>query len=136
MKRSTIAKKSKLSISKIQRQIWDECRRVLKKTKCKPDGSISCYTCDSPNLEGSNCQLGHVPYPKSVLGAYLKYDFRVLEWQCISCNIHRGGMGATAYQKMLKEKGKKFMEQLEKDRQVTVKAIDHYITILEEYKNL
>ncbi len=52
------------------------------------------------------------------------------------CNIHGGGMGGVAYQKMLKEKGKKFMEQLEKDRQITVKAMDHYITILEQYKSL
>lgn len=136
MKKTRLRAKSKDSIKKIQDKIWTECRRIAKTTKCNPDGSISCYTCPATNLEGSNCQLGHVPYPKSILSAFLKYDFRILEWQCMRCNIHGGGMGGVAYQKMLKEKGKKFMEQLEKDRQITVKAMDHYIIILEQYKSL
>jgi hypothetical protein len=37
---------------------------------------------------------------------------------------------------MLEEKGKKFMDKLEQDKQVTVKAIDHYIITLEQYKKL
>ena len=75
-------------------------------------------------------------WAKASLGAYLKYDLRVIRPQCMRCNLHLGGQGAIFYKKMLDEKGKKYMEQLEKDRQVTVKAMDHYIAILEEYKNL
>lgn len=124
-------KVSKQSISKIQKEIWKECRRVALKIY-KND----CYTCPAKNLTGSNCQLGHVPFPKSVLGAYLKYDMRVLRWQCMRCNCHMGGMGAEAYKRMLKEEGQAYMDKLEKDRQISVKAIDHYIELLAYYKSI
>lgn len=127
---SKLAKKSKLSISKIQRQIWEEVKRIIRR-----DYPHTCYTCGATNLEGVNLQAGHM-WAKASLGAYLKYDLRVIRPQCMRCNLHLGGQGAIFYKKMLDEKGKKYMEQLEKDRQVTVKAMDHYITILEEYKNL
>lgn len=131
MKRTKLAKKGKQPISKIQRLLWEECRRVAS-LWYKPD----CYTCTAKNLQGSNRQLGHVPFPKSVLGANLKYDMRVLRWQCMRCNIHGGGMGAEAYKKMLREEGKAYMDKLEKERQETVKAIDHYLELLEYYKGI
>lgn len=45
-------------------------------------------------------------------------------------------MGADFYSKMLKEIGQEKMGRLEKDRQVTVKAYDYYVKLLEEYKKL
>jgi hypothetical protein len=45
-------------------------------------------------------------------------------------------MGAEAYKRMLKEEGKEYMAQLEKDRQVTVKAYDHYTQLLAYYKTV
>lgn len=131
MKRTRLAKKGKQPISKVQRLLWEECRRVAS-LWYKPD----CYTCPAKNLIGSNKQLGHVPFPKSVLGANLKYDMRVLRWQCMRCNIHGGGQGAEAYKRMLREEGKAYMDKLEKDRQQTVKAYDHYIGLLEYYKGI
>jgi len=131
MKRSKLNKKGKSSLSKIQRDLWQECRRVAH-IFYKND----CYTCPAKNLQGSNCQLGHVPWPKSILGANLKYDMRVLRFQCMRCNIHQGGMGAEAYKKMLREEGKAYMDKLERERQQTVKAMDKYTELLAEYKNM
>lgn len=99
------------------------------------DGSVDCYTCGAKNLQGSNRQLGHVPWPKATLGANLKYDLRVLKWQCFRCNINFSGLGGVAYPKMEREYGKEFMEQLERDRNVSVKAIDFYQQLLEKYRN-
>lgn len=130
MKKTKISQKSKLSISKIQRQIWEECKRIIRR-----DYGNVCYTCGKSGLEGSNWHTGHL-WAKASLGAYLKYDLRVLRPQCYFCNINCGGQGAVFYRKMLEEKGKKFMQQLESDKQVTVKAIDHYIIILDKYKKL
>jgi hypothetical protein len=45
-------------------------------------------------------------------------------------------MGAEAYKRMLKEEGKAYMDKLEKDRQVIVKASDFYTKLLAEYKNI
>jgi Zn-finger protein len=129
MKRTKLKKVSKKPISKIQRDLWVECKRIASFLYKK-----DCYTCPAKNLVGKNCQLGHVPYPKSTLGANLKYDMRVLRWQCMRCNIHGGGQGAEAYKRMLKEEGKAYMDKLEADRQKTVKAYDFYTQLLEEYK--
>ncbi len=129
LKRTKLKKVSKQSISKLQRELWQECRRVAD-ILYKPD----CYTCPAKNLTGSNKQLGHVPYPKSTLGANLKYDMRVLRWQCFACNINKGGQGAEAYKRMLREEGKAYMDKLEADRQKSVKAYDYYLELLETYR--
>lgn len=121
-------KKGRSEISVIQRKIWEECRRIIRKRY-----SNVCYTCHQTSLTGSNWHTGHL-WAKASLGAFLKYDLRVLRPQCYNCNINRGGMGADFYRNMLKEIGKGRMTHLEKDRQVTVNALGHYRKILEEYK--
>lgn len=128
-------KRSKSPLSKIQRELWDECRRIQGIRLANKDGSVDCYTCGAKNLQGSNRQLGHVPWPKATLGANLKYDLRVLKWQCFRCNINFSGLGGVAYPKMEREYGKEFMEQLERDRNVSVKAMDFYQQLLEKYRN-
>lgn len=130
MRKSPLKKKSKQPISKIQRLLWEECRRIAK-FLYKND----CYTCTAKNLIGNNCQLGHVPWAKSTLGANLKYDMRVLRWQCMRCNQFHGGQGAEAYRRMLKEEGKAYMDKLEEDRQKSVKAYEHYENLLKEYQS-
>lgn len=123
-------KKSKQSISLIQRKIWQECKRI---TRARYGNS--CYTCSTTGLVGSNWHTGHL-FAKASLGAYMKYDLRVLRPQCYHCNINLGGRGADFYLKMLAEIGQEKMEQLLKDRQVSVKAYDFYVTLLEKYKKL
>jgi hypothetical protein len=75
-------------------------------------------------------------WAKASLGAYLKYDLRVLRPQCYHCNINLGGRGADFYARMLKEIGEEKMAQLQKDRQVTVNAMDHYLKIIKEYTEI
>lgn len=130
MKKSKLNKKGKTKISVLQRKLWIECRRIIRKTH--PN---HCYTCTAKNLVGSNLHTGHL-WSKASLGALLKYDLRVLRPQCYNCNINRGGMGADFYAKMLREIGEEKMAQLQKDRQVIVNAYDHYIKLLDEYKKL
>jgi hypothetical protein len=129
MRKTKLAKVGKQPISKIQKLLWQECRRVADILY-----GTNCYTCSAKNLEGRNKQLGHVPWPKSTLGANLKYDLRVLRNQCFSCNINKGGMGAEAYKKMLREEGKPYMDKLEDDRKKTIKAYDHYLELLNTYR--
>ena len=80
---------------------------------------------------GSNKQLGHL-WAKACLGANLKYDLRILRWQCYSCNINRGGAGADFYARMVREKGQEYMDSLQKERQISVKAYDHYLKLKAE----
>lgn len=128
MKRTKLRKESKQKISVLQKKLWAECRRLA--DQMYPN---ECYTCGAKNLQGSNKQLGHVPWPKSTLSAGTKYDMRFLRWQCMRCNIHGGGMGAVAYAKMLAENPGE-LSQMEKDRHQLGKAYDIYLTLLAEYK--
>lgn len=130
MKRGTLKKQSKQSISLIQRKLWALCKEIIRKRY----GS-ECYTCGARGLVGSNWHTGHL-WAKASLGAYMKYDLRVLRPQCYKCNIHHGGAGAQFYARMLRENGPEYMQNLERDRQVSVKAHDHYVKLIEEYKVL
>ena len=123
--------KSKQKISVIQRKLWIECKRLIRQRY-----GNTCYTCGKTNLFGSNWHTGHL-WPKASLGAYLKYDLRILRPQCYNCNINLGGNGAVFYSKMLEEKKEIFMTLLETEKQIIVpRAYEHYKTLLEKYKGL
>ncbi len=128
-------KQSKQSLSVIQRKIWQECRRIVEKRDTNPDGTIDCYTCPAKDLQGANRQLGHM-WAKAAVGANLKYSLEILKYQCFRCNIHLGGQGAVFYARRIVEIGPERMKALEDSRRVSVKAIDWYTRILEEYEQL
>lgn len=128
MKKSPIKKKSKQSISKIQRKIWEHCKRLIRQMY-----PPFCYTCGRGPLSGSNLQTGHM-WAKASLGAILKYDLRILRPQCMTCNLWQGGRGADFYKRMLQEIGEDKMKELELLRNKTVKALDYYIKILNDYE--
>lgn len=130
MKRGTLKKKSNQSLSLIQRKIWVHCKRIIREKY-----GNTCYTCGRTGLEGSNWHTGHL-WAKASLGAYLKYDLRVLRPQCYNCNINQGGRGADFYARISREMTPHDLQQLIDDRRVTVKAIDHYTRILDEYSKL
>lgn len=130
MKKSKLKKVSKQPISKLQRLIWEECKRIIRARY-----KNVCYTCGATGLVGKNCQTGHL-LAKASLGAYLKYDLRLLRIQCTRCNIWGGGMGAIFIENMRKIEGDEYVDQILRDRQVTVKAYDHYLILLEEYKQI
>lgn len=125
-----IRKKSKAPISKIQRQLWEICKQLIRKKY-----SNTCYTCSRTGLSGSNWHTGHL-WPKASLGAYLKYDLRVLRPQCYHCNINLGGNGAIYYKNLMTEIGPEKLAELERDRNVSVKAYDHYLKLIGEYQEL
>lgn len=130
MKRTKLRRKSKSPQKKLEDLIWQECRRITFEQY-----GTDCYTCKQKNLVGRNLHCGHM-WPKASLGASLKYDIRILRPQCYSCNINLGGQGAIFYKKMLKDEGKIYVNKLEQLRNVTVKAMDHYKILLEEYKTI
>lgn len=128
MKKTKLKKTSKQPISKIQRLLWEECKRIIRK-KYPP----TCYTCGATGLVGHNLHTGHM-IAKASLGAYLKYDLRLLRPQCSTCNIWRGGMGAMFIENMRKIEGNEYVDKILADRNITVRAYDHFSKLLEEYK--
>lgn len=130
MKKTKLNKVSKSSISLIQRKIWVECKRIIRAKY----GNV-CYTCHRSGLEGANWHTGHM-LSKASIGAYLKYDLRLLRPQCYNCNINLGGMGAIFIENMRKIEGNNYVDSILKDRNMTVKAYDFYLELLEKYKIL
>ncbi len=112
MKRTTLAKISKnpaniklrkkkakaVTITKLKKHL----HALQKQIVIKKFGT-DCYTCNSKNLQVVNCQLGHVPWPRSILSAECAFSWEFTRIQCFSCNINRGGMGAEALERMKRE---------------------------------
>lgn len=126
-------RKKKSNIRKVEEELWELCRQIT----FRRHGN-KCFTCGAPGLSGGNLQCGHGPWPKGALGAFLKYDLRVLRPQCMICNIRRSGMSYEFSKKLLAIEGQEYVDQLEKDRvldrQATLKSSDHYPVLVAEYK--
>lgn len=130
MKRTKLKKVSKQKISVIQRKLWLLCKEITRKKYANV-----CYTCGATGLAGSNWHTGHM-LAKASVGASLKYDLRVLRPQCYLCNIRHGGRGADFIENMRKIEGNEYVDAILKDRQKIIKAYDHYLQLIEEYKLL
>lgn len=123
-------KHAKTPISKIQRLIWEECKRIIKFMYGR-----SCYTCGKTNLGKYDRHTGHM-FPKGAVGAYLKYDLRNLRPQCYHCNINCGGMGAVFIEKMRRIEGDAYVDKMIQDKQKIVKAYDFYVDLLIQYQKI
>lgn len=130
MKKSKLKKISKQSIALLQRKIWEHCKRII-----RAEYGNTCYTCGARGLIGRNWQTGHM-IPKATLGAYLKYDLRLLRPQCYNCNINLGGNGAIFIEKMRLLNGNEYVDKILSDRKVSVKAYDHYTSLLTKYERI
>lgn len=131
LKRTVAPRKpKKISISKLQKLLWVECKRIIRNRY----GNV-CYTCGKTGLVGSDWHTGHF-LPKGACGAFLKYDLRNLRPQDYFCNINMGGAGAQFYVELVKREGQAYVDQLFIDKQKLVRAYDHYSMLLEQYKAL
>lgn len=86
------------SIAKLKKTLEALQKQIIIKTY-----GTDCYTCSQTNLIGANCQLGHIPWPRSLLSTAAKFDPRFGRIQCFRCNIHLGGNGAVALKRMQDE---------------------------------
>lgn len=89
------AKPRTIPVSKLKKQL-----EALQKQVVIQLYGNSCFTCEATNLEGKNCQLGHVPWPRTDLSTKAKFSHEYTRIQCMVCNIHKGGAGAKAWVRM------------------------------------
>lgn len=73
---------------------------------------------------------------KATLSAFLKYDLRVLRLQCYRCNIDLGGNGAEFLERLIAERGGVYVQNLSKDKKVSVRANDHYAKLITVYEEI
>lgn len=111
--------------------LWELCKKII-----RVKYPNTCYTCSKGSLEGSGWHTGHM-WAKASLGNHLKYDLRILRPQCYHCNINLGGMGAVFYAKMLKEFGQEYMDSLDAEKQILLKADEiWYDEKIKEYERI
>lgn len=123
-----VKKISKQPISKIQRKLWEHCKRIIRARYPNV-----CYTCGRGGLEGSNMHTAHF-IPKGACSASLKYNLDNLRICCYNCNINLGGNGAEYYRRMVREVGQDKVDELFQLKNQTLKAYDYYLNLLSEYE--
>ncbi len=133
---ATLSKKPKKKTpAQLKKQLWEHCKRIVRARYANRDGTWNCYTCGRRIDEPGKAQTGHF-IPSSTCGAFLRYDLRNLRIQDYYCNINLGGNGAAFYRKMVEEVGQEAVDQLFRDKEKTVKATDHVISLLAEYERM
>ncbi len=127
MRRTKIRKKSKSPLAKAKEKLW----KVLKQLIEKRDGSV-CISCRAEGLSGHHKHGGHF-ISSSSCGGFLRYDLRNVHIQCSTCNLHRGGAGAEYSRALDKKYGRKFVDKIIEDKQVSIKLDIQYIEKLTDY---
>lgn len=131
MKKTPLRRKSKSKTKKYQDRLWELCKQII-----RAKYPHNCYTCGATGLLGSNLHTGHL-WAKASLSTHLKYDLRVLRPQCFSCNVHKGGMGADYIDNMRRIEGDKYVDQLQEERKLLIKADDQwYENKIREYEKI
>lgn len=131
-----MAKSKVPSVKTLKVKLWDLCKKIIRKTYDDGNGEWNCFTCGKHIDEPHKAHTGHF-IPSASCGAYLRYDLRNLRVQCYYCNINLGGNGATYYKNLVEEKGKKYVDQIFKDKQISVKADWVWFeTKIEEYEEI
>lgn len=126
-------KVKKIPISKLQKLLWEECKRIIRNTYVRKDGTWECYTCGKIIEDKQNAHTAHF-IAKSVCGAFLKYELRNLRICCMMCNVWLGGNGSMYYRHMVEREGQEYVDLLFKEQQKIIKAYDHYEMLLAKYK--
>lgn len=131
----SVKKKKPVSISKLKSKLWEECKRIVR-ARYKQNDYWFCFTCQRLIDEPAKAQTGHF-LPSSTCGAFLRYDLRNLRIQCYNCNINQGGAGADYYRNLVTENGQDYVDQLFKDKHVSIKAdVWWYEEKIREYKGI
>lgn len=125
----------KPTLKKLKDKLWELCKKIIREKYQDKNGNWICFTCGKLITSKQDAHTGHF-IPKSVCGAFLKYDLRNLRVQCIACNIWRGGNGAIFYRNMVETEGQEYVNALFLDKQKIVKESDHILQLLTEYENI
>ena len=126
-------RKKKSELAKLKAKLWQLCREIT----IKRDGS-DCFTCPSKNLSGSSRQLGHF-ISSSICSTELRYDLKNLRIQCFACNIHKSGNWLAYENRLIKEHGQTYVDELKARNETTKGGMyreEWYKEKIEEYQEL
>lgn len=120
----------KSNISKLKKKLWELCKELT-----RARWGNNCYTC------GSFVQFPHTGHfiSSSICSTELRYSLDNLRPQCYACNIHRSGNWLAFEERLIKENGKKWVENLKKLNQQTkggLYGVTWFEKKIEEYEQL
>lgn len=127
MRKSRLKRKSKTPAAKAKAKLWKALKKVIEIR----DGD-TCISCGAKGLKGHAKHGGHF-IPSASCGGFLRYDLRNVHIQCATCNLFRGGAGAEYTLELQDKYGKKFVEQIIQDKNVTIKLDLHYLESLTDW---
>lgn len=82
-----VKKTKKQTITQLKKKLWEEIKRIVRKTYISDDGQYRCFTC------GQICEAPHTGHiiTSSLCSMEMRYSFENLRLQCYACNIHKSG---------------------------------------------
>lgn len=140
MKRTKLAKVSKSPIRKLKDELWQLCRKIIKKQY-----PHKCWTCGIDMIDGTqNFHIGHF-ISSSICSTYMRYYLGNLRPQCSGCNVWKSGNWIAFEKHLLEENGENYVKELKKlNEQTKGKKYDilwyneniaKYKDILQDYEN-
>ena len=123
-------KAKKPTITKLKKQLWDECKRIVRARH-----GYTCYTC------GTRTDAPHTGHfiPSSVCSAEMRYSLDNLRPQCFACNIHKSGNWPAYEAHLIVDHGRDYPEQhKQKNRDTIGRQYDSlwYLSKIDEYRLL
>lgn len=123
-------KAKKPTITKLKKQLWDECKRIVRARH-----GYVCYTC------GALTNAPHTGHfiPSSVCSAEMRYSLDNLRPQCFACNIHKSGNWPAYETHLIVDHGREYPDRLKQRNRDTIgRQYDSlwYLAKIDEYKQL
>lgn len=103
-------RKKKTPLKKLKEHLWELCKQLTRLVH-----GYNCYTC------GALCEAPHTGHfiTDSTCSTELSYDLDNLRPQCYRCNIHLSGNWIAFERNLIRDKGKKWVEDLKKRNEKT-----------------
>lgn len=103
-------KKSKTDFRKRADKLWNLCKLLTRQNH-----GLKCYTC------GSYVEHPHTGHfiSSSICSTELRFDLKNLRPQCYACNIFRSGNWLEFERNLIRDHGKKYVEELKRRNQAT-----------------
>lgn len=105
MKRTPLRRKSKTDLAKKKDKLWELCKQLTRKLH-----GHHCYTC------GQYSEAPHTGHfiTDSTCSTELSYSLDNLRPQCYRCNIHLSGNWTAFEERLIRDHGPDFVENLKK----------------------
>lgn len=114
----------------LHKKAWKLMSEVIRRTGANLDGYNECYTCGAVK-HYTEMNAGHYKHDR------LDFDFRNIHCQCVKCNQHNSGELDLYAERLIREHGLEWFNQLVKDSwSHQGYSVEDLKVIIEDLKNI